>query len=90
MKRMKLNIVEIELPNGDIATYDVMHYDPRQARAWLLEEKVTARKPSDLELIAFGREGRTAMGPEEAQMDLEHAIDAENRRNAAVITGEQP
>jgi hypothetical protein len=89
MKKMRLNIVTITLPDGKTVDYYVKHFDPRQAKSWVLENKITARKPSEAELIKYGREGGTAMGPPEAQQDLEDAIDAENRRNAELTDDER-
>lgn len=41
----------------------VRHYDPRQARAWALEQAVTSRVAEQDEVLQMGRQGISPIGP---------------------------
>jgi hypothetical protein len=57
-----VQLVEISTPDGKY-TYPVRHHDPRQAKAWLLEQRVTARRADQDEVIAIVEAGETILGP---------------------------
>lgn len=57
-----IQLVEISTPDGKY-TYPVRHHDPRQAKAWLLDNAVKARRADQDEVIAIVEAGETIIGP---------------------------
>lgn len=72
-KKLKINVVVIQIEeaseeaSGGNAVFYVKHYDPRQAKAWLLENRVFARVASQDDVIEMVNEGVTPIGPFEKQ-----------------------
>lgn len=50
-KQLKYIVVEITTPSGAVGRHYVKHYDPRQGKAALLENKVTARVATQQDMV---------------------------------------
>lgn len=79
-KTLKYHIVTIEDVGGFIKEYGVRHYDPRQARAWILEKKVTSRVATQDDMMRIAKDQLVVLEPfepeESAQLDIVDAINA--------------
>jgi hypothetical protein len=64
--KLKINVVEIDISEAAPRRVFVKHFDPRQAKAWLLEQNVTARVATQDDIIEMVNEGVTPIGPFEA------------------------
>lgn len=62
-KKLKVQIVEIDVGEARPQRYYVKHHSAREARAWLLEEKVTARPAEQDEVIEMAKDGVDPIGP---------------------------
>lgn len=77
-KKPKISVVDITLASGAVARFYVRHYDPRQGKAWLLENNVDARVASQDEIVEMVQGKFEVMGPfekpatalDDTQMDL--------------------
>lgn len=68
-----IQLVTIQTTDGKINSLEVFvvrHHDPRQAKAWLLEQAVTARRATQDEVIDIARKNTAIIGPfEKTAMD---------------------
>lgn len=62
-KKLKINVIDIRLASGATARHYVRHYDPRQAKAWLLEDNVDARVASQDEIVDMVKGNFNIQGP---------------------------
>lgn len=70
-KKPTIQLVSVTLPGSNLdVVYAVRHNDPRQAKAWLIENRIKARRAEQDEVIDIATNGSEIFGPfEETALD---------------------